>query len=281
MQTVMADAAWTRADLSTGDRRPVRLLVPAKRKSDFWLPEADTLRAADLGITRTITDDQLDDVLDDARKLLRQQGIAENPQAYLIRIRDALRIPRDLDEALTWGMFVPTEWENQENVHPKTSHHLGWWWVYDTSRTETRDERRARMLSDNRIVDKRGYAAAICRSYAYTSELKFAADRTRRILAGGAGLEAEARKVIEEEGVGELEETKRRLTAKARKDILRAMPEPDDQLGQSPVWVLHKAFRSGRDRQQLDDWYQYSKPDLTGRPPGSRTRRRAKTRNDR
>jgi hypothetical protein len=274
--TTAADQAGTRTDApadTVQETRPVRILVPTLRRNDYWLPPNDTLRASDLGITRHTTDDEMIS----AAQILRDNlpaGFTENPLDYVRRIRDALRIPRDIADARDWGLDVP-ENENVAELDPNPAKHLGWWWVYDHSRTETREQREARYLADNRIVDMRGFAAAVCRKYATVKFWKFVSDQARRILnPQDTTLDTLSAASATEQGIT-VDQARALLLAKARKDILKATPVPQVIAGQSALWPVSATIKYGRDTARLTWWYEFDTITATGRPVGSKTRPKA------
>lgn len=297
-----------------GQTRPVRLLVPTVRRSDYWLTAEDTLRASDLGVTRDTTDEQLREIVNTgttdrpltylitgdttaeqfreivntaandstetapitaAEWLLATYGTTDQALTYLIGIRDGLRIPRDVAEARAWGFTVPRD-ENKQEFSADPRKHLHWWWVYDPTRTETLAQREARYYNDNRIIDMKGFARVLCRAYITIKDLKFEADEVRRILDPNRTehLDELAAAVVQYGNGITLEQARESLLDKAREDVLDAMPERRDVAGQSDLWHVADAIRYGRRTGRLDQWYEYASIKQTGRPKGSKTRRR-------
>lgn len=186
-----ADGAGTLTGTIHTERRPVRLLVPTERRTIWYVPQEDTLRAADLDLSRDTDDGQLARMVPGARKMLKTAGLTEDPEAYLRRIRDGLRHPRDIAEARAWGMVVPEE-QNVEEFDPRPTRRTGWWWVLDPTRTETRDEREARLLADTRLLDMKGVARVWQRKYITVKDFKVESERVRRMLREPSFLRAEA-----------------------------------------------------------------------------------------
>lgn len=247
---------------------PVRLLVPTQRLSDYWLSLPDTLRASDLGITRHTTDQQLDAIVAD----VGQTSFA----AYrddLLRLRDALRHPRDIAEAREWGFDIPRK-ENAEEFAPNPRKRLGWWWVYDPNRTETLEQRGARYLSDERVIDMRGFARVVGRAYITIKDLKFEGDNVRVLLENPAHLDEMARAAAGDETVITVDDAKATMTLKAREDVLKALPPRRGRAGQSDLWWVCDAIKFGRLTGRLGESYARNNIKQTGRPRGARTRNR-------
>jgi hypothetical protein len=253
------------------ETRPVRLLVPTVRRNDYWLSPEDTLRASDLGVTRHTSDEELDGLVDAAADLLVAVS-SEDPATWLRRIRDMLRSPRDIAEAHQWGFIVPRE-ENIQEFDTNARKRLGWWMVYDPKHTETRAQRRARYLADQRLIDMKGFARVLGRAYITVKDLKFEADEIRRILENEEYRLEKAAELATELGVS-VEEAAAQLRAKADEDILKAMPVRRDRAGQSDLWFVSDAMRNGRDNTRLDEWYERNTIRQSGRPKGSRTKNR-------
>lgn len=252
--------------------RPVRLLVPTDRRGDYGMPHDDTLLASELGVTRHTTDDELLGKVADATQAVA--GIShEDPLEFLRRVRDALRQPRDITEARAWGLEIPRA-ENSEEFSASARKRLGWWWVYDTSRTETRDQRQARYLGDRRLLDMKGFARVLRRAYITIKDIKFTGDNVRMVLDDPAHLELMARAVVEQEPSISLDDAKAGLISRAREDVLKALPPRRDRAGQSDLWYVCDALKFGRSSARLDWWYEYNRIKQTGRPLGSRTRTR-------
>lgn len=252
------------------ETRPVRLLVPTRRRSDYWLSHEDTLRASDLGITRHTTDDELE-------QIVTEFGQTEfvTYRDDLFRLRDGLRVPRDVAEARAWGFDVPiTAAENAEELSDDTRKRLGWWWVYDPNRTETRQQRRQRYLADQRLVDMKGFARVVCRAYITVKDRKFESDNIRKVLDDVEYRRDLAATIAQENPAVTAAQAEQKLLAKAREDVLKAMPPRRDRAGQSDQWSVADAARYGRDTERLDEWYEYNKIKQTGRPLGAKTRNR-------
>jgi hypothetical protein len=261
--------------------QPVRMLVPTTRRSHLFLPEPDTLRASDLGITRHTTDEELDTIAadlelagDQAVTFMTGRGgtLADN----LHRLRDALAQPRDIDEAEEWGLHIPiTEWENAEEENPNPNKRLGWWWVYDLNRRETRQQRRARYQLDHRLVDTKGLARLLCRAYHTTKGLKASAAWARGILDDVDFRTEEAGRYSDKNPHLALstEDAARELVAKATKMLLKATAAPVERAGQSDLFDVWASLDAGRVSELLNEWYAYNRKKQTGRPKGSRTRR--------
>lgn len=195
----------------------------------------------------------------------------------------------EIDAARRAGLRVPRE-ENIQEFDPDPRKHLGWFWAYDDSRFETCDERRARYLGDAnvevdpitrlrqgdakhlgdiRLLDMKGFARAVCRSYATVKDLKFEADAIRLILTDEDHLD-----MLVAAGQGDHETIKARLLAQANDDILTAHPFARVHGGQSGMWYVSDALYAGRRRGHLDEWYEMDVIKATGRPVGSRTKHR-------
>jgi hypothetical protein len=274
MQSTADPAAGTPAGHTSDPTvtRPVRLLVPTRRRSDYWLSLDDTLHASDLGITSATSDGELAALVSKARRI---GAFAEDPAGRLRSIRDALRHPRDIDEAREWDFLIP-ESENHQEFADDPSDRLGWWWVYDTTRVETCAERQARYLADTRVIDMKGWARCTSRAYITVKDAKNEGERLRRMIREPKFLDQQTAKYISRHG-GVFKPTRERLLAGAKKAVLKAMPAPEDYAGQSPLWRANQAFKHGRDRTQLDEWYMFNKVTQTGRPVGSKNRPKATT----
>lgn len=266
------------------ETRPVRLLVPTRRRSDYWLSPEDTLRASDLGITRDTTDDELTTKIRDARKMLVRAS-TDDAANYLRRIRNALCHPRDIAEARAWGYDVPiTTHENHQELDPEPTKRLGWWWVYSPDHVETREDREARYLADHRLIDAKGGGRVWCRSYVTVKDFKFDSERNRRILGEpdfrrelALGVAEEVPDLTPEQVQQYAKQVEESLVKHARRGILKALPAPRDRAGQSDLWWIADMIKSGRDLERLDEWYEYNKVKQTGRPKGSKTRPKAAT----
>jgi len=177
---VTADSTETPVSGTNAEEtRPVRLLVPTLRRSDQFMSADDASNADQLGITRRTTEDELDALTTAASEIAEY---ANEPIRHLRRLRDALRHPRDIAEAREWGYLVPED-ENREELSPDPRKRLGWWWVYDPERAETRAERRVRYRGDERLIDTKGFARVVCRAYITTKDLKFESDGIRKAIA--------------------------------------------------------------------------------------------------
>lgn len=314
-------AARGNAPATEAETRPMRLFVPTERRSDYWLPLEDTLRASDLGITRQTTDEELNELVDQAREMLTSAGLTEDPSFWMYRIRDALRHPRDIIEAREWGFRIPRRGENEGELFPEERAELeeqlaaaerevarcrdlpgqlptavkerlvaaeadvkrikaalkrllNWWWAYDPERVETREQRRARYMSDHRLIDMKGYARAVLRAYITVKDRKVKSDAVRRILEEAEHRREQAILFARHNTAFTVEQAEEYLLAEARKDILKATPKRRDRAGQSDLWFVSDALHDGRDNERLSEWYEFSKIKQTGRPRGSKTRKR-------
>jgi hypothetical protein len=271
-----AHPTGTRTDApAEQETRPVRLLVPTVRHDEYFLPLEDTLRASDLGVTRETTDAELLERVDTAAGMLHSVSV-EDPTTYLFRIRDALRAPRDITEAREWGFHIPVE-ENKQEFEEDKRKHLNWWWVYDPEHVETRQQREARYLSDQRVIDMKGYARVTCRAYITIKDLKFASDQIRKILSNEDGFRTTKAQEIAAENGGDVAAVEMMLLADARRDVLKAMPPRRFRGGQSDQWYVRDAIVNGRNLGRLNEWYEFNTIRQTGRPRGSRTRNRTRS----
>jgi hypothetical protein len=272
-----ADGTGKLTDAVHDERRLVRLLVPKERRTIWYVPQEDTLRAADLGLTRHTDDGALMRMVRSCAKMLNAAGMTEDSEAYLRRIRDGLRHPRDFTEARDWGMVFPKD-QNAEEFGPDSAKRTGWYWVLDPGRYETRDEREARLLADTRMVDMKGAARILQRKYITVKDFKVESDRVRRMLRDPGFLREEAAKKVERQArkgiVLSLEAAVDGELAYARKFVHKAMPPRRDRNGQSDVWYVSDMCRVGRATTRLDEWYEFNVVLQTGRPPGSRTQNR-------
>lgn len=333
-----AEPAGTRDDASppaaAEETRPVRMLVPQEPRDEYYMSKEDTLRASDLGITRHTTDMQLTTLIPVAAEMLRIAEIPENAFAYVLRLRNALRQPRCVQEAIDWGYRVPNwmdpldianadelgisekttdaqlaalvdrardlvdegetpeqyvrrlrdtrrhadslreaDAENAQEVNFDPKKRLGWWVVYDPENVETREERRARYLGDNRLVDMRGFAAAILRAYATVKDDKHDGDNARRMINQPAFRRGHARTYVKAGAAATIAEAEAKLIGQAQKDALKAPPPRRMKAGSSDLWYLSDAFIDGRDRSRLDEWYEFHQIKQTGRPKGSVSKR--------
>lgn len=324
---VTADPAGTRDDTTTPvavqETRPVRLLVPRERRDEYYLSHYDTLRASDLGITRHTTDAEIDEILNGPGAVGNRKG--------LLRLRDGLRHPRDVQEAVAWGYRVPN-WldpldlanadelgitgktsdaelktmlddarelldedgnptgetpeqylrrlrdarrdargENEQEIDPDPKKRLGWWWVYDPELVETRQQREERMLADERLVDMRGFAAAIVRQFTTVKDIKHSGDTATKVVKNPVHRRRLARTYVENKAARTVAEAEAKLLKEAQQDILKALPAPHMRAGNSNLWTLATAFADGYARTRLNEWYEFNKILQTGRPKGSRT----------
>lgn len=266
----------TTVTVAGNEVRPVRLLVPTVRRGDYYVSPEDTLIAANLGITRATTDEQL-------LAITRQY---EPRRTEALRqftvIRDGLAHPRDIAEAFQWGLVVPiTAHENSEEENDDPTKRLGWWWVYDLTRYETREQRRERYLNDKRLVDTKGLARLFCRSYLTTRDLKVATDTARKVIADapGARMRAVTRFRNENPGYdGTDTQLIKLLIERAHDTLVRGTPVPADVGGQSDLFAVSTGLKTGRTTKKLDEWYCYTKGVPTGRPRGAATRHWKKSR---
>jgi hypothetical protein len=239
--------------------RPVRMLVPSDRRGRLFLSERDTLMASDLGITRATTDAQLAVIAEQY-----DPGRA-NVLGQVRQLRDGLAQPRDLGEAKAWGLHIPvTDHENGEE--------LGWWWVYDLQRRETRIQRRTRYQLDHRRVDTKGMARVWCRSYLSVKDIKIASARAREVLANEGGARDNIVDGYMFAGRLDRDAVEREVIAGAQKVLSKGTPEPVDRAGQSDLFDVWETLRAGRLRKALDEWYEFSRISQTGRPVGAKTR---------
>lgn len=299
-----ADSLHALAAKDTDERRPVRLLVPQVRRDDFFLSPQDTLRASDLGITRLTTDAQLKHLFrsipHDDRKTWFPGIPAGLIPAELIRLRNALDTPRDIHEAFAWGFTAPIE-ENDEEYNAQMSgaeidaHNaklsaqdirdglkiyrkkaLGWWWVHSPTRTETRDEREARYLSDDRLVDTMGFARISLRAYVTIKDIKHKSARYRNMLHDTNFLMQLARELHEDVPMFSVQEHAARMRAEAEEGLLKATPIPFTRAGQSDLWRVSDAFHNSRQMSRIDQWGGYADIKQIGRPAAPVRRRHAK-----
>lgn len=253
--------------------RPVRALIPTERRGDFYVSLQDTMLAASLGITRHTADDELDHI---ANGNTYPGATAAQFLTQITAIRNGLAIPRDVDEAREWGFVLPiTEHENHEETDDDENKRLGWWWGYDLTRFETREQRRERYLADQRRVDTKGLARLFCRKYGTVSKLKVNTDTARKVIAdtGDARARAAARFRSEKPGyTGSDAQLIPLLIAAAHRTVLRGTPQTVDKAGQSGLFLVCDGLKTGRTTKKLNEWYCYTKGYSTGRPSGSSTR---------
>lgn len=161
---------------------------------------------------------------------------------------------------------------------------LGWRFVVDRTRRETADQRRARYMADHRLVDLKGFAAIILRSYALVKDLHHDAEAQRAIVRANQvdedyyrSLQADVDR-LETAGapaatLGPLRRELNTLTARRRRlraaedELLKALPPRRERGGRSPLWWAADAFRTGRRIGWVDEWYEKAVIKQTGRPP--------------
>ncbi|MER5608305.1 hypothetical protein AB0F93_03615 [Micromonospora tulbaghiae] len=198
-------------------------------------------------------------------------ALETRPLLLLVKINDIENGPREIEAAREQGLIVDRE-TNIEEWNPEVTRRLGWFWATDPRVTETRQERRERLLADERSIDMKGFARVIRRSYPLVKQMKSKSDAIRQILDDPAHLQWLAEQQV---GQGEdIEMVKARLLAEAQEKVLTAMPLRRERIGSSPVWWVRDGLDSGRRKGHLDEWYERARIRQTGRPPGSRTRHR-------
>jgi hypothetical protein len=263
------------------ETRPVRMLVRTHRDNDLYLPESDTLRAADLGISRHTTDAQLlairEQLGDDCRTVF--PGVdADAVLAEMTWLRDCLAQPRDITEARAWGLDIPNnELENWQETKP--GQELDWWWVYDPNRQETRDQRKARYMHDRRLVDTKGLARILCRSYPTVKSLKSVTEAARTSLDHAEQLHALAETFVAQNPALTIEEATAILRADAEQVVSKGTPKIAFSYPKVDLFYANEAFRNGNDTTRLNSWFEFNKLPQTGRPPGSKTTRTRRTGN--
>lgn len=267
--------------------RPVRMLVRTERRGHLFLPERDTLAASDVGVNRHTTDADISEMtaelLGDSEWFptwTDQQTRAEKIYAELRRLRDGLAQPRDIDEAREWGLYVPhTRNENWQEFLPdaKAAQRLGWWFVYDLERRETRAQRAARYLADRRLIDTKGLSRIQCRSYPTMKSLKAHTDNARVTLDTPAILDGLVDTFIQANPAMGAAEAREILVAESRQLVYKGTPRPVDKAGQSDLFLVCDGFSNGADTTRLDEWFHYRTLPQTGRPRGSRNRPKAAT----
>ncbi len=262
----------TGADREDPERRPVRLLVPTARRDDWYLTPQATLLASDLGINRHTTNDEL-------KQLAASSGDTRATLAEITQLRDGLATPRDVKEAREWGFIVrANEYENTEELDDDPTKNLGWWWVYDPYRTESRFERRARYLADQRLVDTKGLARLYCRAYPTIRNLKINTALARDVVADKPGARAAATQKFLSQNPGYSEShAAAAALASARRFVLRGAPLPAARGGQSDLFTVSSGLNAARVGTRLDEWYEFAEVLQSGRPRGARTRNKTKT----
>lgn len=273
LDTAPAAGDVTTAPASSTETRPVRMLVRTQRDNAMYLPEPDTLRAHDLGISRNTTDDELLTILEDlgdAHDTVFPGIAADAVLAEMTWLRDCLAQPRDIAEAREWGFIIPiNELENWQEEDPRQE--LGWWWVYDPDRRETRDQRRARYMRDRRLVDTKGLARILCRAYPSIKSLKSVTEAARMSLENPEQLHGLAETFIEQNPDLTIEEATAILRADAEKVVSKGTPRIAFSYPKVDLYYASDAFRNGNATTRLNSWYEFNKLHQTGRPPGSRT----------
>lgn len=199
-------------------------------------------------------------------------SVETRPLRLLIKVKRIEHGPEEIAEARSRGLIVPQE-ENAEEFLPDVTRRLGWFWAYDPRVEETRQERQERYLADDRLIDMKGYARVICRSYALVKDNKYESDAVRRLVENDAELTELARQHMLGQQGSDLEAVKALLLAEQEEKLLRAMPPPRDRVGQSSLWLVSDAVKDGRRKERLDRWYEKARS-RSGRPPGSKTRNR-------
>lgn len=226
-------------------------------------------RSAELGIsgerphhraiTENTTDERLAEMAGAAAVVLEDHGADEDPMVFLHRIRDARRT----------AMI-----ENGQEISHDVKKRLGWWWVYDPERVETQAQRKDRYLSDERLIDMRGYAAVNLRQYTTIKDLKFEGDNARKMIENAAFRRGIARTYVDAGAFTTMAEAEAHLIAEAEPLVLKALPPREFRAGQSDLWRMRVAFADGHERTRLDEWYSFHPIKQTGRPTGSRTKNR-------
>ncbi len=277
---VAGDATTAAAPASTIETRPVRMLVRTFRDSELYLPEQDTLRASKLGITRHTTDDELTEMFTDISAKHEEWFPAVHPDAVhdeLSRLRNGLAQPRDIGEAREWGLDVPnTRLENWQEFSSKSADRLGWWWVYDPNRQETRAQRETRYLGDQRLIDGKGVARIWCRAYPSYKSLKSNTEAARESLNNPQIMRELAQTFIRENPALSLDDAIGILTADARKIVYKGTPEIAISYPKTDLYYAHVAFSTGKEQGRLSGWYEFAKLDQPGRPKGSKSRPKVK-----
>lgn len=260
-------------DTST-ETRPVRMLVRTHRDNELFLPERDTLLASDLGITRHDTDADLE------RRLF--QDIAEGdrvkwfpgiPTGMMLMemqwMRDCLAQPRDIHEAREWGLEIPnTPLENWQEF--ETGQELGWWFVYDPSRQEDRAQRKMRYMRDRRLVDTKGVARILCRSYPTIKSLKSTTEAARTSLDNEQVLLGLAETFIAQNPAVSLEDAKRILIADAEQVVSKGTPKIAFSYPKVDLYYVNEVFENGNRTTRLGGWYEFHKLPQPGRPRKNR-----------
>jgi len=265
------------APASSTETRPVRMLVRTHRDNDLYLPEPDTLRAADLGISRHTTDVELLTILEqlgDDHHTVFPGVDAGAVLAEMTWLRDCLAQPRDIAEARAWGCDIPINGlENWQENEPRQE--LGWWWVYDPARQETREQRKARYMRDRRLVDTKGLARILCRAHPSIKSLKSITEGARTSLENPAQLRGLAVTFVAQNPDLTIEEATAILRADAEKVVSKGTPKIALSYPKLDLFYVNDAFQNGNATTRLNKWYEFNKLPQPGRPPGSTTTRRA------
>lgn len=187
---------------------------------------------------------------------------------------------KSIAQARAEGFRVPEDDENREEFDPDHKERLGWYWAYDDSRVETMEERRQRYLADTRIIPMKAFARVVMRGYRSIKDLNFESDGWRAILHGDeatreATLTRVAEALMAKDRTLDLDAAKALALRKARRQIVKAMPERLTTAGITPIWQVSTAFIWGRKTKRLTDWYEYKELRAGGRPLGAKTRHRA------
>lgn len=200
--------------------------------------------------------------------------VETRPVRLLIKVKRIECAPQEIEEARSRGLIV-SDTENAEEWLPNETRRLGWFWATDPRLTpETRQERHERLTADDRLIDMKGFARVVSRSYPLVKDYKFKSDAVRDILEKPEYLTWLAEQQM---GEGEdIETVKARLLADAQVKILKAMPPRRDRIGQSSLWWVSDALAYARRRGMVDEWYEKARIRQTGRPVGSKTKHRRK-----
>lgn len=133
----------------------------------------------------------------------------------------------------------------------------GWRWVTFHDQVETIDDRRARYLGDDRPIDMKAFAVAICRAYPTAKGLKYDAEDLRKLLAELKATDADPARIEQVET-----------------ELLTAFPAGRWRSGQSDNWYVCDALNYGRRAKLLNEWYEHERRKQPGRPKGSGRRSR-------
>lgn len=179
-----------------------------------------------------------------------------------------------------------------------------WYWVEDPTRTETAQERHARLLADNRLVDMYGVATIIGRKHPTVKGIRYADDAQRTILRN-ARIQLDPKRAARymalelrqlqhpvthpqyDRTQREMDELDNRIDElagrsrdpqtqqvlfqfrEAREKVLLAIPIARDVQGQSPLWYVSDWIYWRRRRGMNDIWG--DNLETRGRPKGSKT----------